>query len=223
MNRRTLTRAATAAALVAAIPLTVIAASSPTIAALKSKGDTEIARRIDNLDAASGKLSESKTVTDADKATLRKQIEDEVNGLTDLKEKLDAETTIAGARADVASIVTDYRVYALILPKVRMTASADRFAVVEDKLTALHDKLVTKAGTDATLKSKLDDMSAKIAAAKTTSSSVVSQVIALQPTDYNQNHTVLVQYRASLKSAQQDLKAARDDAKFVIDSLKAAK
>jgi hypothetical protein len=244
MKRLSPLKLVAAAALLAALPLATVSAvtstHSPTptpsadrLANLKSKGTTEIDRRLANLNAALTKLTASTKLSATDKATLTKQVQAEITGLTALKAKLAADTDLATARADVASIVADYRVYVLMLPKVRMVASADRFAVAEQKLTVLHDKLKAKVDPEVdnsastsnatALTAKLDDMAAKIADAKAKSASMVTQLLALQPTDYNANHAVLVGYRASLKTAQTDLKAARDDAKFVADALKATK
>lgn len=232
MTQHRLFKAAFAGILLAAIPVastsaTVSPVPTPVAAAttaqhlanLKAKGTTEIDRRLANLNSALTKLAASNSLSAADKAALTKTVNDEIAGLTALKTKLAAETVIATARTEVASVVADYRVYALLLPKTRMVASADRFDVVETKLTDLHDKLAAKATTDAE-KAKLTDMAAKVADAKTKSSGLVAQLMALQPTDYNANHAVLVNYRASLKVAQTDLQAARDDAKAVIDQLK---
>jgi chromosome segregation ATPase len=238
MNTRVLLRTAIAAVLLAAMPITALAVTSPTPAAaaaqrltnLKTKGAAEIDRRVANLEAALAKFADSKNLTQSDIAELSKQIQTELTNLKALKAKLAAETDIAAARADVQSIVTDYRVYALVLPKTRLVASADRFTAAETKLTALHDQLETKAKAQTSssyslsaAEVKLQDMSAKITDAKAKSDSLVAKLLALQPTDYNANHTVLVAYRESLKTAQTDLKAARDDAKSVIDGLKAAK
>jgi hypothetical protein len=197
------------------------ATSAQKLAALQSKGTVEIDRRLSNLTAATAKLAASTKLTAADKAALTKQVQDEISGLTTLKAKLAAETAIAGARVDVVSIVSDYRVYVLLLPKTRLVASSDRFAVAEDKLTALHDKLGAKVpSTDAASLAKLTDMQKQTAAAKSISDSLVPKLLAMAPTDYNANHAVLVQYRASLKTAQADLVTARDDAKAVIATLK---
>jgi hypothetical protein len=230
MRHLTLARSAAIALLAAAFPVaSALSVSSPTpsagqnaLAALKAKGATEIDRRLQNLAGALDKLSNSTTLTAADKAALTKQLNDEVSGLTALKTKLAAETTVAGARADVQSIVLDYRVYALMLPKTRMMASADRFAVVETKLTKLHDELAAKATSSAD-KSKLADMSSQIANASAQTTKLETELLALQPTDYNANHAVLVTYRAAEKTAHDALVAARDDAKTVIDDLKSAK
>ena len=241
MNHHRLLRATLAAVLVSALPLTVNAVVSPAptasplsttqatkLANLKSKGSTEIDRRISNLNAALTKLDASTKLAAADKTSLENQVKAEISGLTALKAKLIADTDLATARTDVQSIFADYRVYYLMLPKTRMVASADRFTSVEAALTTLEGKLQARvtaakaAGKDITaLQNLLDDMKAKIADAQAKSQSVVTPLLALQPTDYNQNHTVLLQYRASLKTAHDDLVASRDDAKTAIQDLKA--
>jgi hypothetical protein len=206
---------------IASSPTPVAATAAQKLAALQSKGTAEIDRRLSNLTAATAKLAASTKLTAADKTALTTQVQDEITGLTALKAKLAAETAIAGARADVVSIVADYRVYVLVLPKTRLVASADRFAAAEDNLTSLYTKLKGKVpATDAASTAKLADMQSHIAAAQTISGSLASKLLALQPTGYNANHAVLMQYRATLKTAQADLVAARDDAKAVRGTLK---
>jgi hypothetical protein len=197
---------------------------------LQSRGTSEINRRVSNLQAALTKLSASTKLSAADKDALTTQINLEVSGLNTLKAKLAKDTTLVDARADVASIVSDYRVYALMLPKARMASSADRFGVAEDKLKALHDKLVNEvrgsngsADTAKDLQVRLAHMQQQIDAAKTATNGLVTQLLALKPTDYNANHAVLVDYRDKMKSAQEDLKSARDDAQSVVQTLKQGK
>src|ERR1700683_2187458 len=153
-----LARPAAAAVLLAAFPLATIAVStsSPTpsatatpaaeptrLATLKPRGDAEINRRITNLTAALAKVQAVTALTASDKSTLVSQIQTEVSGLNALKSKLDADTTLAAARTDVQSIVADYRVYVLMLPKARLAAAFDSLAVVQTKLTALETQLQT--------------------------------------------------------------------------------
>lgn len=242
MNRKRLFRRAVAAALLAAIPYSVTAVSpspspssspaaqSQRLTNLKTRGAAEIDRRIASLEAALAKLTASTHLPDADQATLTQQVNDELASLKALKADLADDTDLTDARTHVQSVVTDYRVYALMLPKARMVASADRFVVAQDKLAQLAAKLQTKvdaaktAGHDTTaMQAKLDDMTAQIAASKTAAAGMVTKLLVLKPTDYNANHTVLVDYRASLKTAHDDLKTARDDAKSVIDALHALK
>lgn len=240
MRLRTLVKNTIAAILIAMLPLPIAsAATSPAAAAaaqaqkianLQTKGAAEIDRRVANLSAALEKLGASTKLSLADKASLTAQVQSELTGLASLKAKLAADTTLTAARADVASIVTEYRVYVLMLPKARLAAAADRFAIVEDKLTSLNAKLTAAvdqqktAGKDVSaLEAKLSDMKSQTAAATSATQGLVAKLIALQPTDYNTSHAVLVTYRESLKTAQTDAVAARDDAKSVIDGLKALK
>lgn len=248
MKRRILARTALAATLFAAIPFTTVngvakstaattAASAATAAAqsqhltnLQAKGSAEIDRRLSNLAAAQVKLTASTKLAPSDEATLTAQITAETAGLTALKAKLVAETTLAAARADVASIVTDYRVYVLMLPKVRLVSAADRFNVAETQLQDVYIKLKTKvdaahtAGKDTTAaQSALDDLASKYADAASRTKNLVPALLALQPTDYNANHAALLDSRATLATAQADIKAARSDATSVVSALKALK
>ncbi|MDB5178247.1 MAG: hypothetical protein JWN01_190 [Patescibacteria group bacterium] len=239
MNIRTLIRHATAAALFAAIPLAtassmtatpvpaVATAQTQRIVNLQTKGSAEIDRRVANLNAALAKLSAGTKLSAANKAALAKQIQDELTGLAGLKAKLAADTTLATARADVASIVTDYRVYVLMLPKARLVATDDRFGVAEDRLNTLATKLqaaitARKAkGKDVTaLQTSLDDMKAKIASAQSKTTGLADKLLALSPSDYNANHASLIAYRDALKGSQAGLKTARDDAQSIITALK---
>src|ERR1700683_867845 len=141
------------------------------LATLKTRGDAEINRRITDLTAALAKVQAVTTLTASDKSTLVSQIQTEVSGLNALKSKLDADTTLAAARTDVQSIVADFRVYVLMLPKAPLPAAFDSLAVVQTKLTALETQLQTAinnakaAGKNVTaMQAGLTDMQAKTAA-----------------------------------------------------------
>jgi hypothetical protein len=215
---------------VTASPTATPAATDARLANLKARGTSEINRRKENLTAASQKIQASTKTPASEKQVLTSQLNLETATLDALAKKLAAETTLAGARADVQSIVTDYRVYALMLPKTRMVASIDRFSVAEEKLNLLHDKLLNQVraitdspDTSKDLQDKLAAMQQEIDTAKSAADGLVPVLLALKPTDYNANHAVLVQYRDALKGAQEHLKAARDDAKAILEALKTAK
>ena len=241
MRSSILTRIALAALLFAAIPLSTAyaVAATPLVASplttsqathlanLKTHGTTEIDRRISNLNAALLKLNATTKLTASDKTTLTTAINTEISSLNALKTKLTADTDLTTARADVQSIVNDYRVYVLLLPKTRLVASADRFTAVEGQLTQLVAKLQAKvgaakaAGQNVTaMQTSLTDLKSKTADAQEKSTSTIAPLLALQPTDYNQDHAVLVNYRNTLMAAHDDVMAARDDAKSVIQALK---
>jgi hypothetical protein len=200
---------------------------SDRLAAIKTKGDAEITRRLATLNALTSKISNSAKATATDKTTLSGEVTTEISGLTALKAKLDAETTVAGAAADVASMVTEYRVYALLVPKMSLIKTADDQQAVEAKLAALATKLQTRitaaksSGKDvAIMQASLDDLNAKVAAAQAISGSVEKTVLPLQPTDYNSDHSLLSGYRDQLKTAHTDNQTAFADAKSIVAALK---
>ncbi len=193
-----------------------------------SKGDQEIARRLASLATLTTKINAATRLTASDKTTLTNEVNDTISGLNTLKTKLDSETTIAAARTDVQDIYTEYRVYALVAPKINLVKVADDQQVAEQKLATLIQKLqsrITTAqskGKEATaLQNALNDMTTKVNAAQSISSSIQSKVIGLQPTDYNSDHAILSGDSAQLKSAHADNQAAYQDAKQIVAGLKA--
>lgn len=192
-----------------------------------TKGNQEITRRLTTLGTLNSKIASATKLTASDKAALASEVTNAAAGLTTLKAKLDAETIIAAARADAQSIFDEYRVYALVAPKVVLIKTADDQQTVDVKLTTLAGKLQTRldsaksAGKDVSaLQARLDDMKAKTTAAAGIASSVEQAVIGLQPTDYNSNHNVLSGYRAQLQTAHSDNQAAVADAKAIVAGLK---
>lgn len=241
--RNTYVRMTIAAALFAAIPFSevyalvqaspsatptptattqVSAGSSAAVTALKAKGMAEIDRRITRLTAAFDKLNTSAKLSAADKAALTTQITAELAGLAGLKTKLAADTTLAEARADVVSIVTEYRVYALILPKVRLATAIDRLTVVESQLTDIAARFEAEFAAHtptAAQTAALAELKTKTTAAKAKIEGVSAKLIALTPTDYNADHAILNGYRATLAAALADMKAARAAANTLVKTL----
>jgi chromosome segregation ATPase len=200
------------------------------LATLKTKGDTEIARRLTNLNATLGKVSGLTSLSAADKQALTAQIQKEIGGLTTLKTKLDGETTLDAARTDVQSVITDYRVYVLVMPVARLVEAIDRLTEVEAKLTTLQAKIQgatdkdQTAGKDvAAIQKNITDMQSQINTAQTATTGLTAKLLALQPADYNTDHTVLSQYRTTVGTAVAAVKTARNDAKSAVDALNALK
>jgi hypothetical protein len=194
-----------------------------------TKGDQEITRRLQQLETLSTKISAATKLTSSDKSTLSTQVTGEISGLTALKSKLDADTTLVDAHADAESIYTEYRVYALITPKINLIKTADDQQVTESNLTTLAAKLQTRitamknAGKDTTaMQSELSDLTAKTTAAQAISSAIETKVIGLQPTDYNSDHAVLSDDSTQLKTAHTDTTTAIADAKQIVAQLKSA-
>src|SRR5258708_1750371 len=90
-----------------------------------SRGDKEIDRRIAALTDLNTRIQAMQKVTDAFKAGISASITNEINTLTALKAKIDADTDSATLKSDVQSITGSYRVFALVLPQGRIAAFAD--------------------------------------------------------------------------------------------------
>ncbi len=195
--------------------------------AIINRGNSEIDRRLTILNSLSSKISSATKLTASDQATLSSEVSNEISGLTALKSTLDGETQVANAVTDAQSVFSDYRVFALVVPKVDLVKTADDQQVTEAKLSAL----ATKIGSDITadqnagknvsnLLSQLTVLNSKISSAQTISSSIESSVINLMPSDYNSNHSVLSGDRDQLKTAQDDIVTAITDAKSLVNELK---
>ena len=194
---------------------------------LQTRANAEIERRLNKLNSLNSLISSTQKLSSSDKATLTAEVNDAISGLTTLKTKIDGDTDLTTAIIDAKSIVTEYRVYALVVPKVHVLAAADNQLTVEDKLTTLLNKFQTRTnaaksqGKEVTaIQAAIDDMQQKIAAAKSISTSVNSKVLPLQPTDYNADHALLSGYRSQLVTAHTDNKAAYEDAKTIVKDLK---
>jgi hypothetical protein len=192
-----------------------------------NRGNNEISRRLSTLQGLTTKITSATKLSASDQASLSDEVTSEVTGLTSLKAKLDADTTVAAARTDAQSIITGYRVYAFIVPKIGLVKAADDQQVAESKLTALVPKLQSRvdaakaAGKNVTsLASGLTDMSTQISNAQGILPSVSASIISLQPSDFNTNHKVLSDYRDKLKTAQTDIRAAVTDANSIVNALK---
>jgi len=193
-----------------------------------SKGNQEIERRITALNEASKVVAQTEKLSAGDKQALTYEINSTVAGLTALKGKLAVDTTLIDARTDARSILTQYRVYALVLPKARLVKVADGQIALEAKFSDLSTKFLQRfselkaAGQDiSTLEVTLSNMNIKVENASAISAAIQTKVIALQPSDYNTDHTILSGDRDQLKTAHDDLTAARADAKTISDGIKA--
>ncbi len=133
----------TTALAVAVLTCTALAAA-PAVAAPSERGvdaakravTTRIDKRLDALKRFGTTLAEAKQVQPAHRETLTKLLADQTTGLTALRAEVQSATTREAVRADARSMVTDYRVFLLTGPKVRLTAAIDTELAAADRLNA---------------------------------------------------------------------------------------
>jgi len=111
------------------------------LAKLQALGDKLIDHRLASLNQFVTKLAARKGVAAADVTTLTKTAQDAIDGLTTLKTKIDADTTVEMARTDVASIFTSYRIYAVLIPKLHLLTIIDQGQAALDTMTTLSPRL----------------------------------------------------------------------------------
>src|SRR5215467_13174363 len=86
--------------------------------------------RLATLSALRIAVNGATNLTGNDRSTLSTLVAGDVSGLTALRTRTNGETTIAGVKDDARSMIQDYRVYLLVVPKVRFSIAGDTEATV---------------------------------------------------------------------------------------------
>ena len=201
-------------------------AAQARLTAAKDLAASRIQGRLATLHALALAVQDSKYLAPAEQATLSTQISSDLSGLTALRTKVSAETTVAAVRSDETAMVDDYRVYLLMAPQARLTealaAETDAASTLQKVYVALSDLLPKQSGGGTSeQKSELADLQSQIIAAQAAIGDEVAAVLAIRPgPDANSIESALAPARSAVKTARADLLKARDDAKALRGSLK---
>jgi hypothetical protein len=198
---------------------------------IQTRADNEISQRLSTLNSLNTQISGSSKLNSADRTSLTDEISSEVSGLTTLKTKISADTTADQASTDESTIFTDYRVYAVIVPKVELLTIADNQQNNEAKLSNVSGSLEANISDDQTdgrvvpssVQTELDTMEGLISSARTISSTIESDISPIIPSSWNSNHNVFSGDRSQLNTAYQDNTMASKDAVIISNSLKSIK
>jgi hypothetical protein len=174
--------------------------------------------RLETLNALRLAVNSAAHMDGADKTTLRDLITNDIDGLTSLRGKVAGETTVAAVHADATSMVNDYRVYLLVVPKVRLTDVFDTEAAAETRLQKVHDalsaRLAKQGGGTSAEKAELADLESQIQAAQQADSGAVAKLLAIRPSpDASALRSALQPLVSEARTARRDLLKARTDAK----------
>jgi hypothetical protein len=201
---------------------TTPAAGVQSLSAIQAKAAAAISLRVNDLNAAVTKVNDSKYLgTDA--AALAAYLQADIAPLQALGQKIAGDTSPSAARADAATIFTNYRVLVLVLPAARIAGTSDGIdlSIVPD-LTALSAKAASRVNpsNSATVQPLINDLNAQISAATTSTSGVASTVLGYSPAAWNANHSLLASAVAPVQSAKSDISKARNDVKQLRSDLK---
>ncbi len=196
------------------------------LSALHTTCDNAISQRLTNLNDALTRVNGLAKLSADEKSQYSSQIQSDINGLTSLKSKCDADTDLTTLRDDIKSIYTNFRVYAEFLPVTRLLIAADTMTTTAGKLNDLYTKLVSRvssAGNPSNLTALLSDMQSKINDANTQYNNVESQLTGLTPTSFDSNpsgtKSTIQTARSEIQTGSSDLKTALSDAKQIIQAL----
>jgi hypothetical protein len=174
----------------------------------------------------SSKIIATSKLNSTDKLSLTSEVDNTATGLRSLQTQLDNDGSVADARTTVAEIYSEYRVYALLAPKIGIIKVADDQQQVQMQLSDLANKLQTrlsqasqKGTATMNMQQMLILMQSEIAAAHSISSSIEAQVIDVVPSDYNINHALLSGCNTRLKTAHNDDMKALNMAKTIVSML----
>ncbi len=196
------------------------------------KGDKEIDRRVKALTDLAARLGATQRVTATFKQTLTTNVQNQINGLTQLKAKIDADTDLETLKTDIKTITESYRTFAMVMPQTNIAVAADREVTLVAMLNQLGAKLQARvqaagqSGADVTkITVVLKDMSDKLADADIQVKASVSVSASLTPDNGDKdkmtaNQQALKTARADIEASHKDLLAARKDAEQVIKALK---
>jgi len=183
------------------------------------RADKEIERRITSLNELIVKINALKKLSASNKSTYTSQIQAEIDSLSALKAKIDSDTDIDTLKTDIQSIVKEYRIYLLYIPKMRILVAADRLGIAADTLTNYSATLSAKindakaSGKDVVSEEDLlSDLNSKVADAKSMYQKAVSLITPLTPDGWPDNKTTLNEARNDIKTGTQYLKSAFLDA-----------
>jgi hypothetical protein len=216
-------------AALAGAPAPASAASPPPrgLAATKTLVQARIDKRLRTLGTLRTAISGAAKLSSEHGTTLANLVTADTNDLTALRAKVAAESTVDAVRADEKTMIVNYRVYLLVVPKVRLTIAAD----AENAAIAGLDTVRTaESGAIATAKSKgkdvsteqseLTDLTNQLAAARGVLAGKVAALLAVAPGPDATAITADVRTaRTAIKDARGDLGRATLDAKKIHDQL----
>ncbi len=198
---------------------------------LRERVNQEIERRVEALNKISNRVELMKKVSDDEKSNISNIVNLQIENLSNLRAKIEADSDRATLKDDAQSIAKSYRIFALVIPQATILAAADRIKIIAEGMITIGVKLQTRidalsqAGKDVSaLSALLADYNGKIADAKVQADSAISIASALKPdsgdqTIFEANKKALVDARVKIKAGTDDLKAARKDAENIFKGI----
>lgn len=197
-----------------------------TLAQVIKRADQLIASRLNSLQKLFDRVQSDKRLSDADRASLISDIQTTVGSLQTLKQKIDADTDVATARADAKSIITNFRIYAIFEPKERLLTtisnlqtSATRVSSLSAQVQMLITKLQSQGKDTSAAQAALSDLNTQLAAINSTLSTDRT-LVANVTVNTSDPQSVFVQVRKDLATVRSEFAKIRNDFATIRGTLK---
>ncbi len=148
-------------------------------------------------------------------------------GLDSLATTIRNETDPAKFKAEVASIFTDYRVFALVVPQVRLVRATDRLTTdtvptLKQLDTDLEQAIAQEAAEGKNVQAAqaaTHDLEAQIATIGQKTAGASAALLALTPAQWNANHGVVTPYRNEVKASAAAARQGETDVRTALKDL----
>lgn len=188
---------------------------SQKVEAYKSRLAAEVERRLQILRTLHQRVGQSSELSTAHKNTLANQISQEVQAMEALKLEVAAATTIDVLSTLASRLASEFKVYALLVPKANLLRLVDRQLVTIEKMEALALKIQTRIDVATQQKQDVGALPAQmitvtqaLAKARQQAQQAELVIAALAPTDLANDRKVLQGYHQAVKDAHKELMQA---------------
>jgi len=179
-------------------------------------GNVLITNRLNALGTLSTKVStdlSAHKLTGDQASVLQADITTNRTGLSNLKQKLDAETTARAARQDVNAIFLQFRIYAVVLPRdyrrIQMDVEINAKNLMQSVAARIKQAIsAAPANEQVRLNALFSDYQKQVAAAESQLDIAQEDFAAMTPENFNQNR---LSYQATRTALDNALRAARAD------------
>jgi hypothetical protein len=192
--------------------------SADALAYVQARVNEHVAQRQLTIRGLTSALANRPHVSAGHRSTLSGLFTSDASGLAAVDATVQADTTCKQAVTDGRTVVTDFRVYLLLVPQTHLVAASDTGAYGAGRLTAAEPTLQAgiDAITDPTKKAQAqaayDDLVAQTTSATDDFAGVGDVVLALKPADIPGGESTLTAERSKVQGGRSALTAALKDA-----------
>ena len=106
-----------------------------------TRANSLIASRLSSLNSLMTRVQGDTRLSSDEKSSLTSEIQTDITGLTALQTKIDADTDVTTARSDTKTIITNYYIYAVFMPKMRLLITLNNLQTTTAYIQALETQL----------------------------------------------------------------------------------